>query len=220
MLADHFAHSPHRHELLKAVWAGFTTLIERAQVGGAEDIGYASVLAAQRKETLEMRATLQAELDRVSEALKGDLAAAQAETEAASRRGVDLGLQIEAADALVTRTAAERDQLKEELAGTASKLDTEIAQRERVEQLLVVEQKNAIPIREKAEQLPKARSETRLAQGQLVQRMKELTLAKQRADNVQVLAVVHEMSVQVCGVTPMPGYYKLAQLTVTPLVAP
>ena len=50
MVADAFIDLPHRAELLKGVWTGFATLIERVTMEGAEEVGYQAVLTMATKE--------------------------------------------------------------------------------------------------------------------------------------------------------------------------
>ena len=85
MLADTFSGLPHRHELLKQAWTGFTTLLERAQ-GGDELLGYASVLAAQRRDSEAAYASLEAEYRQTSHHLQEELGAARVHAEEETRR--------------------------------------------------------------------------------------------------------------------------------------
>lgn len=45
LLGDTFAEMPHRQELLRAVWAGYATLIERADIGGVKEVTLTSAMA-------------------------------------------------------------------------------------------------------------------------------------------------------------------------------
>jgi hypothetical protein len=189
MLADSFANVPHRRELLKAVWTGFATLIERAQVGGAEEIGYTSVMATQHREHQIDQAELRAEIERVTSELTAELELVRAEAAEKERLRAEQEARAEEAETVAARVHLERDAAQLELAKMSSALKSEIATRERVERQLEAEVRNLVPLRAQAAQLTTARSEAQNAQALAARRQREAQAAEE--GRARVLAELH-----------------------------
>ena len=174
MLADAFANLPHRAELLACVWTGFATLIERAKVNGADEVGYTSQLAQAQRESKRIQAELRNELARVSAYLQGQLDDARGEATETETLRKDQEERAVAAETLAATTARERDELRAELERTAAELKQESATRERVEKALEAETRNLVPLRAQASQLPAARTEAQNANALVVKLRGEL----------------------------------------------
>lgn len=194
-LADSFSDLPQRQTLLKHVWAGFATLIERAEIAGAEGVGYSSVMAALSLEMRTIRDELQAELKRTTAFLQGELATSREQEVTTEKLRVEQQQRAETAEALEHETAAARDSFKAQLERTSEELRKMTLEKEKLERDLEAEKKALEPLRAQAAALQGARTEAKSAQALAKKRQAELASALEIKEQLSAALTLEEVAV-------------------------
>ena len=123
MLGQMFGEYPHRQELLKQVWTGFSCLIERAK-SGFEGIDFTSVMLTQQRDSRAAYQRLEAEFRRTSTFLQAELTAVRTMLEDTERARKEQSARADAAEAATAEALAQYAKTAEELLKIQSALDT------------------------------------------------------------------------------------------------
>lgn len=174
LLADQFAHLPHRARLLRATWAGFATLLERAKIAGADDVTYESAFAALHRENGASQAALHSKIAELQADLDAVRAAASDAAATAEERQAALQQRLQSTEARAAETATQYDATQKMHDDVATELKSERESRARLEKEYEAEMRTITHLRSQAAALTGARQEARAAQAQATKRANEL----------------------------------------------
>lgn len=184
LLSDTFKDLPHRQQLLKAVWNGYATLIERANVGGSKDVSCTTVMALQYEEGVAREEGLKGDLARTSAYLQGEVTKYRERSLVAEAARVKEEARANAAEAEVPPLKKALAEAKLEAPPLRSQVKELQAELKVLERQLEEEKKQLAPLKAQIAAMSGLKAEAAAAQALVKKREAELEAARAIGDEL------------------------------------